>query len=274
MKVCLAAVQAEHMGYLRHLTPWLESKGHEVREQMSSEKYDGLGEADVFIVWNGTEMVGKPDGKVLYAEVGWFPGAPTPGSAVNMYLDRKGINAASELKDLATGRGDRRTPRTQQGVWVLHNAEHYATLRHELGEYTFVPLQMDDDSNVRLHGRGWTNQKLIDHCLRNLEGPFLFKYHPRDRNKYGIPAGCVACGGTIWDWILPATRVVGINSTVLLQAWAVGKPVIALGDTFWACCGDRPWLVNELLNYRQLPFDDIMRRAEVNTALQEVFCEA
>ena len=268
MKVCLAAVQAEHMGYLRHLTPWLESKGHEVREQMSSDKYDGLGEADVFIVWNGTEMVGKPDGKVLYAEVGWFPGAPMPGSAENMYLDREGINAASELFDWS---GEQASGEDRlRALLPLLGADPSRLME---GDYTFVPLQMDDDSNVRLHGRGWTARKLIKRCLQTVEGPLVFKRHPRDTKDYDVGRGVLVTSGDIWDWILPAKQVIGINSTALFQAWAAGKEVLAYGNTFWAQHRDRAMLVVEVIGHRQIPFDRTAQALYRNTVAQEVFCE-
>lgn len=56
-----------------------------------------------------------------------------------------------------------------------------ALLRKKLGNYVLVPLQVPDDSNLLVHGRGWTLRSFAEHSIEEIQSQGLvplLKPHP------------------------------------------------------------------------------------------------
>ena len=273
MKVCLAACHAEHITYMDVLVPWLRAKGHEVVRCESTPSYNNLPQADVHILWNGSGRTGQPGPQLIFAEVGWFPGAPTPRSAECIYLDRQGINAGSELRGYVPV--DSPADAESRVRSFLHGRGWDRGPSRSV--YSLVVLQMEDDTNVQSYARGYTNmQDFIQICERSIEGRILVKRHPRDEQTYKTRRSTLVKGGDIWPLLAGAAQVVGINSTCLLQAFALGKPVMAYGDTIFdhvvgASASKRFAFLHELIFRRQINLRESRDSLDRNRVLQEVF---
>jgi capsule polysaccharide modification protein KpsS len=74
-------------------------------------------------------------------------------------------------------------------------------------------------------------QAFIDHCESTLEGPLLFKAHPRDTSVYRSQNEIVA-DGSFLDLAEHCEGVVGLNSTCLLESVLMGVPTKALARGF------------------------------------------
>lgn len=184
------------------------------------------------IIWNGEEACHVPVKQICsqtgvplsIAEVGYFP------QSAFYILDKMGINANSELM-------------LDTLDWVseemLLRADAFAA--EYLGDrqwsrcnrYILCPLQLEGDTNIRLHSPFKKMQQLVEH----VEGQFpdkqiWFKTHPRalhQRLKVGTNSRVIR-GGSILDIAVDAEVVVGVNSTSLLETTLMGIPTIALGS--------------------------------------------
>lgn len=110
--------------------------------------------------------------------------------------------------------------------------------------YTFVPLQVSNDSQILLNSK-INNLDLIKTLIARQKrdgGKFVIKFHPCD-SEYSVSKildlvsgnqnWLVNQGSTI-NLIEKASKVVCINSTVGLEAILLGKDVEFLGHTFFA----------------------------------------
>lgn len=113
------------------------------------------------------------------------------------------------------------------------------------GKYVFLPLQLNEDSQVILNGNSLNNEKTIDYCIeyastRNLE--LIVKPHPAETNfdfiNY-LKRRCILDNFTISnnhtsELIEKSEIVITINSTVGLQAILENKEVIFLGKSLYS----------------------------------------
>lgn len=120
--------------------------------------------------------------------------------------------------------------------------------------YTFIPLQVQSDSNMGLSALGWTNARLIESAIKGfaahapLDHRLVFKIHPMARGHrnecahirhvadiYGITKriDILDCGplGPLAHF---AYAMVTITSTSGLSALFHGTPLIVIGRTFYA----------------------------------------
>ena len=125
------------------------------------------------------------------------------------------------------------------------------------GRYFVVALQVHDDQQLLSHGRGWTMERLITETIRSFARradpahQLVFKIHPMDRGhksyrpfvkQLALLCKCeervqVLDDGSIGLLIRHSLGLVTVNSTSGLLALNHGKPLLALGDTFYGAEG-------------------------------------
>ena len=191
---------------------------------------------DYLFVWNGSEAAdigplrtAKGLTNVIYFEVGWFPGRPI----CTMYADPSGINAdASIRKTSIIGFGDH----TEEVAEIRKRlTEKYAPMypdstchTRDLGTgFIFVPLQLPTNTNIVRHSNFKSMREFIPFCKRMFpHSKVVFKKHPEDDRTYGSD---VLSSGNINDLLWRCKAVVGINSTVLVEALIHNRPVASVG---------------------------------------------
>lgn len=110
--------------------------------------------------------------------------------------------------------------------------------------YVFLPLQVSSDSNLLIHS-AHNNLSALDHAAaqaaeRGLS--LVVKPHPADPDRQSLAeiarrcaqAGHLLTSCNTMELVLGAEAVVTINSTVGMEAKALGKPVIILGRSLYA----------------------------------------
>lgn len=125
------------------------------------------------------------------------------------------------------------------------------------GRYFVVALQVHDDQQLLSNGRGWTMERLIAETIRSFargadaKHHLVFKIHPMDRGhksyrpfvkQLALISKCeervhVLDDGSIGLLIRHSLGLVTVNSTSGLLALNHGKPLLALGDTFYGADG-------------------------------------
>lgn len=183
-------------------------------------------------VWNGEEacyasaksMCREHGIPLTIAEVGYFP------QSAYYILDRKGINANSELM-------------SDRLDWVSETmleradgfASNYLAGRRwsQHGLYILCPLQLENDTNIRMHSPFRRMQQFVEHVEGRFPGKrVLFKTHPRApavRLRVGKDSVIVR-EGNILDLAVDAEAVIGLNSTSLLETTMMGVPTTTLAS--------------------------------------------
>ena len=254
---------------------------------------------DVAVAWNamtGTRRVfldGARDAgaAALHAELAPFPGRVT--------LDPAGVNAAAGLpRDpafyhdwaaRAPGRGGGAGPAVRVGLRApapRRRATSSAPARPAEGRFLFCPLQVPNDSQITLFG-GWTRsvagmiEALADSADALPEGWHLrLKEHPSARQSMAAAIARAAArapervvidnSSDSFALLAASGGVVTINSSMGLQAFFHDRPVIALGQAFWALPGlaepaGGPAALRRLLaSPEALSFDAALRAAFMN----------
>jgi carbonic anhydrase/acetyltransferase-like protein (isoleucine patch superfamily) len=169
--------------------------------------------------------------RVLFGEVAWYP------QGDYLYFDTQGVNAFSTI------RGGVYPPLLPHQKVRLDIWRDRFQMRHFGGDpapvikgRVFVPLQIDTDTSIARS----SPFKTMGEFIRFLETwippghDVVLKLHPKATYDY-VPSSKrpefrVVAGGAIAEMLASAEVVVGINSTVLLEAAALGKRVIAFGE--------------------------------------------
>jgi hypothetical protein len=220
--------------YVGTFFKWIEGQGIAIiiRHPLQRVLEDELKNAAGVLIWNGAMTIHQPILKrcrdmgllASFIECGFFP------QREYFYLDKCGINAASQLyDDDLTWVDDIHLEALAQARKLVCDDVQYICD----GNYVFVPLQVPTDSNIINHSR-FTNgmQKFIDHIEALYPDEQLwFKPHPKDRFKdsYHYRLG-KSVEGDLNALIAGAKKVHGINSSVLYEAALMGKEVIVEGD--------------------------------------------
>lgn len=178
---------------------------------------------------------------IWFLENGWL--TPKDGCVI----DAVGSNGMSSIRGAKKSAiGYEWALRVKEWVERLHN-------KHVKGSgvvdypYILVPLQVETDSNIRYwsclpDSYRFKTAAFVDMVCEAFPNKHLvFRPHPRDpataervlEESKGLREHKHAeffSVGTSYDWIKGATAVVGINSTVLIEALTFpGKPVAAVG---------------------------------------------
>lgn len=126
--------------------------------------------------------------------------------------------------------------------------------------YVFFPMQVSTDTQVVLNSDLdlWQSLERVREIAGQKNLPLVVKPHPAEPNpeiaarlnSLSEDGSLFVVGGNTFQWILGASLVVTINSTVGLEALIAGKEVQFLGRTFFRNI-DRPnrlhWYVCECL---------------------------
>jgi acetyltransferase-like isoleucine patch superfamily enzyme len=176
--------------------------------------------------------------RVLFAEVAWF------SQTEYVYLDSKGVNAFSSIPG-------QRYPalRAHQQARLQAWRARYCLKR--LGEMqspsaphtVFVPLQVDTDTSIVKSSPFKSMREFIGFLERWIPPHYdvVIKLHPKATYPYLPTSGRanfrVMAGGAIEQYMATADTVVGINSTVLLEAAALGKRTVAFGSGLFSGTG-------------------------------------
>ncbi|WP_186435224.1 capsular polysaccharide export protein, LipB/KpsS family [Rheinheimera sediminis] len=169
-----------------------------------------------------------------FIECGFFP------QTQYIYFDRQGINVDSSLaaNDLNWLPEDVTPILQQKRELFFQGVPTYAGQQ----DYVFVPLQLAQDSNVQLNSRFVNGmQEFIDYIEALYPNQTLvFKRHPRDNTNYQLRSArsywSADCSRAL---IKGATKVHGINSTVLFEAELYGAETIIEGDCLLTRHADR-----------------------------------
>ena len=210
-------------------------------------------DVDHMFIWNGQndhhqlliQRCAEAGVPVSFLEVGYFP------QKKFFTVDPRGINATSALMEDSldwVGEAELRA--------LEEFRESYLGARKWTGDggFTLVPLQLASDTNIRDHSPFGDMQAFIRHCESAIEGPIVFKVHPLDDLEYESSHE-VRRSGDFLDMAQRATRVVGLNSTCLLESALLGAPTEALGDGFLRAHQHRQEKLLAALVHRQIPVD-------------------
>ncbi len=141
--------------------------------------------------------------------------------------------------------------------------------------FAFFPLQVSSDSQLTIHSPLYGNQlgaaiADLDQAVREVEPGFrlVVKLHPADVKKTdydpvvrAFPEVIWAGGGDVRAILERATCVITVNSTVGIEGMIFGKPVVTLGNNFYARNGlvypvrDRGELATQLKRALREPLD-------------------
>jgi acetyltransferase-like isoleucine patch superfamily enzyme len=244
------------------------------REEMLPRFFDNAPPPDLIVIFNGnfhfqrTFMAevrkrGWMD-RCLFMEVGWFT------QRDSIQLNVRGVNARSDLV------GCRPPPITdrQRSIYELWRARYLVSRVGALAPNAngtarrlLVPLQVDTDTAVQESSPFKSMRAFIAHLEDFIpEGwEVVIKAHPKATYDYHLTSRRsdfrFAASGSIYDFIREADLVVGLNSTVLIEAALVGLPVLSFGEGVFT--GNR--VLHELAPTDPFP-DDVLLDAEARDA--------
>ena len=126
-------------------------------------------------------------------------------------------------------------------------------------------LQLAQDYAIRQHSLFRTMQQFVN--VAEAQWPTIrFRPHPREPRPRIKTRNPLLRRASLWDDVLPAKLIVGVNSTSLYEAVLAGKTVVPLGDTPLVRHDHRS-VVREILR-RQIPKTETCLIAEID---QRVF---
>lgn len=221
-------------------------------------------DTDAIAVWNGFGWVARcaviaaraSDKPVIHFENGLLPGTTT--------IDAAGVNALNSIP---------RNPETFRALWpgddipLALPPSAPGTTEHNVPlppRYIWVPFQIDSDSQIIRHSPWIANMRALFAVLETLSPlaaalglVFVCKEHPSSTIKYPDlhqrqSANLRIVNSVRTDALIHhAAGVITINSTAGLEALLMYKPVIALGEAFYAMPGlaDRGRSVAEVAHW-------------------------
>ncbi|MBX9749762.1 MAG: hypothetical protein K5Q68_09130 [Roseococcus sp.] len=172
--------------------------------------------------------------RCLFMEVGWFTQRDT------VQLNLRGVNARSDL----VGCPPAPLLDRQRQMYELWRARYLASRIGALPQTSgqgavrrlLVPLQVDTDTAVQ-ESSPFKSMRAFIAYLQDFIPPgwdVVLKAHPKASYDYHLTSSRsdfrFAASGSIYDFIREADLVVGLNSTVLLEAALVGRPVLSFGQ--------------------------------------------
>jgi hypothetical protein len=206
---------------------------------------------------------------VFFMENGWFT------QSTGCYMDKKGPNGISSIRGSLSLNGRLSDAVAGEVLAFVENLHRKLNVRpaKEQTPYLFVPLQVEKDTQL-LFWSGcdayYPNRQVwfIDRvCEAFPDMKIIIRPHPLDaetpdmirRHSIGFRRHKdihFRAERSSYDWIAGSVGVVGINSTVLMEALTLAKPVCAMGwgifsgnGVMYECEGD-PSRLRAFLNYR------------------------
>lgn len=214
-----------HPTWAQSLTTWLRSRGHAVAVRHNATK--DLSPYSHVVIWNGehrqcrrVESRATAAGLlVAFMEVGFF------SQRSHWMFSRHGSVGGSLLRGEEVPAN---TPADEQTLDAFF-AQYAGGRKPTTGGGPVGLLQLDRDYAIKHYSPLRTMQSFVRWA--EAEYPDIrFRVHPRDPSppvKTRLP---LLRGRSLWDDLLPADLVVGINSTALYEAALAGKPIAVAGE--------------------------------------------
>lgn len=165
-----------------------------------------------------------PDIPIVYSELGWFP------QDGNIYFDEYGTNGRSKIatEDFETFCEADYPDETEGGL-----RGNYDDSKHIL-----IITQLENDTNLIINSPRFKKmESFISYVLSEIgdKGKIIIKTHPLDRQrdrfeKFNSSNVTVVHDADLNELLENSKAVVGINSTVLMQALHYDTNVYAFGD--------------------------------------------
>lgn len=158
---------------------------------------------------------------IIYSELGWFP------QKDHIYFDKWGVNGLSYLASQTTEQLCGRT--------FVHEKE-YVELK---GDYALIVTQLENDTNLIVNSpRFKNNETFIKHVVDKISDKtdVIIKPHPLDKykeryEKFASERVRVEINTDTNTLLKNAHSVIGINSTVLLQALEFDVNIYSYGHS-------------------------------------------
>ena len=179
---------------------------------------------DWVFTWNGvsegdqeiTKMFGED--KMIFGELGFFDHYST------LYFDFKGVN----------GKSENLTQELSEFSPVIYQQilKKYHKLRTFTEPFIFIPLQDEGDTQITKYSPFTKMQQLIDYVCemyKNSDIKILYKKHPKVDCKIIPGRNCIEVKDNIHHFLPYADKVIGINSTALLEALIYHNRVVTIG---------------------------------------------
>ena len=204
---------------------------------------------DLLLVWNGLKGRRAIVSRVA-TELGvprlYFERAPLPGF---VQADPRGVNAASFLAQQWSGSWKRQLDRQALAGQLV--ARRPKRGRQVAGSarpprYYFAPLQVASDTQLSHHG-GWVKSmaQFLD-ILADLHSdiPIVVKPHPSDKTRQALAGQAERLGLTVaaddanpYELARNAEAVITVNSSLGLETLVFDRPLLVLGEAFYARSG-------------------------------------
>ena len=239
---------AIHSGKAPYLEPLLRVMRTEVHvARMPRRPQDLITPGVVHMIWGMPHTPARQrelakSANTFFLEQGWFP------QKKSCQLDAKGLHGYSSIRGAVHQNSPAKKQQVGDYIKQLHQDNGVTsanTTTKGIEEYILVSLQVENDAQMRY----WTGSTqsgckqlwLVDAACKAFPNErIVVRPHPLDR-KIGAWVQSnskevqrhkhiqfISDGG-IYPWLSNAKAVVGINSTVLLEALTFFKPVCALG---------------------------------------------
>ncbi len=161
-----------------------------------------------------------PDIPFVYSELGWFP------QHGNIYFDEWGTNGRSRLAQLGF---EEMCGRAKPAI------EDYVRLS---GDYVLVVTQLENDTNLIVNSPRFKNmESFVSYVIAELgdHHRIVVKTHPLDHDKarfdkFSSETVEVVHEGDVDELLEGASAVVGINSTVLMEALKYDLNIYMFGE--------------------------------------------
>ncbi|MDD2943137.1 MAG: hypothetical protein PHC51_09255 [bacterium] len=176
--------------------------------------------------------------RLLFAEVGWF------SQREYIYVDRCGVNAFSSMPGMSyPPLFSHQLVRLDQWRDRYRMQKLGVTPPSVVARRVFLPLQIDTDTSIALSSPFKTMAAFITFLEQWIPPDYevIVKLHPKATYAY-VPVSSranfrIVAGGSLEQWLASSEIVIGINSTVLLEAAVLGKRVVAFGAGLFSGSG-------------------------------------
>ena len=108
-------------------------------------------------------------------------------------------------------------------------------------KYIFIPLQLENDTQMLVHSEFSSNQEIIvgienafSESALDLKGyKLVFKLHPNDPSNYIFSTKSVVTSTPIFSLLEKAILAITVNSSAALEVISTTVPLICLGDSMY-----------------------------------------
>ncbi|PMK98505.1 hypothetical protein BCT90_22155 [Vibrio lentus] len=105
-------------------------------------------------------------------------------------------------------------------------------------DYVFVPLQLEDDTQILIHSSIKSNQKLIElieYHISKIDGNrnIFFKKHPNDTRDYKLGDNSYFVSGSIRKLAENSSLAITINSSAAIDIIKTDTPLLLLGESIY-----------------------------------------